>query len=54
MEEPKKHQIYFLCEILNERFDLGQWNIIRNQPPELFLKRQEIILKKLLHEKMLF
>lgn len=48
MEELKEHQIYMLCEVLSERFDEDQWLIISSQPPETFLKRQEIILGKLL------
>ena len=38
--EEKGHQIYLLCEVLNERFDRDQWLIIKSQPPDIFLKRQ--------------
>lgn len=48
MEELKEHQIFMLYDELNDRFDESQWQIISSQSPETFIKRQEIILGKLL------
>lgn len=48
MEELKECQIFMLYATLEHFFHAGQWHIISNQPPEAFLRRQEIILNKLL------